>query len=80
MSKVSFELIFNLSKCISLSSLSLPLAAWTEYESEGCSASCGEGTERFTRACVGAGECEGDDFVEQPCNDLPICGKKKTSG
>ena len=54
-----------------------PLAAWTEFKSEGCSASCGEGTERFTRACVGAGECEGDDFLEQPCKDLPVCGKTK---
>ena len=73
LSKVLFELICHLSEFISL--LSLHLAAWTEFKSEGCSASCGEGTERFTRACVGAGECEGDDFLEQPCKDLPVCGK-----
>ena len=51
------------------------LAAWTEFQSEGCSATCGSGTERLTRVCVGAGQCEGNDFFEQPCKNLPVCGK-----
>ena len=49
-------------------------AAWTAWESQGCSASCGEGDEMFTRSCVGAGDCEGDAFMTQPCEDLPMCG------
>ena len=51
-------------------------AAWAEWESQGCSASCGEGLHRYTRVCVGAGECEeGDDTKFEPCADLPACGK-----
>ena len=50
-------------------------AAWTEWESQGCSTSCGEGDESFTRSCVGAGECDGEDTKIEPCQDLPICGK-----
>ncbi len=56
--------------------ISIPFSAeWTEFKSQGCSATCGEGTETFTRECVGAGECEGDAFLTQPCKDLPVCGK-----
>ena len=52
------------------------LAAWTEFVSQGCSASCGEGMETFTRTCVGAGECpQGDSFELRPCIDQPACGK-----
>ena len=50
------------------------LAVWAEWESQGCSASCGEGVHTFTRACVGAGECEGDDTKYEACEDLPTCG------
>ena len=51
------------------------LASWTEWKSQGCSASCGEGLEEFTRLCVGAGECDGDDTKIEPCTDLPVCGR-----
>ena len=50
-------------------------AYWTDFVSTGCSASCGEGTETFVRTCEGAGECEGEAVLQQPCTDLPVCGK-----
>ena len=51
------------------------LATWTEFISEGCSTSCGEGEEKFTRICEGAGECLGEPILMIPCKDLPVCGK-----
>ena len=55
-------------------SLSLP-AAWTDFETQGCSVSCGEGIETLTRSCVGAGECIGESILQRPCSNLPVCGK-----
>ena len=50
-------------------------AAWTDFTSQGCSASCGEGIETLTRSCVGAGECIGEPILQRPCDNLPVCGK-----
>ena len=59
---------------------SLPLeASWSGWESQGCSVTCGEGFHKYTRNCVGAGDCIGDDTKFDPCQGLPICGKTRCS-
>ena len=54
-------------------------ATWTEWDSQGCSTSCGEGFESFNRSCVGAGECTGENRKIEPCRNLPACGKSSVS-
>ena len=58
----------------------LSSASWTGWKSQECSASCGESLRRYTRLCVGAGRCIGDDTKFEPCVDLPECGKNRKSG
>merc|ERR1712025_563105 len=48
-------------------------AFWLDWESQGCSATCGQGMETFTRKCLGAGECVGESTKQAPCKDLPSC-------
>ena len=55
--------------------LKLVTATWTQWQSQGCSVSCGEGLQKYTRVCVGAGQCLGDATKFEPCADLPACGK-----
>merc|ERR1712179_270513 len=45
------------------------LAEWTKWEPKGkCSAECGEGTQTFTRKCLGVGSCEGEMKKNDTCN------------
>ena len=52
-------------------------ASWSEWESQECSVTCGIGIQKYIRNCVGAGECIGNDYKFELCEDLPECGKNK---
>lgn len=59
-----------------LSSFPASSASWANWESQGCSVTCGVGQVKYTRACTGgAGSCPGDNTKYESCQDLPACSE-----
>lgn len=44
-----------------------PCGQWSDWEADDCSASCGKGTQKFTRVCLGPGRCTGNDKKHEDC-------------
>lgn len=56
-----------------LQCLTFLAAKYGEWVSEGCSVTCGTGTEKFNRKCTGYGSCTGLATKTEACNTNKAC-------